>query len=198
MRFLWSIIEPSPVPGPFGTNRVLLKSTERNMGQDVGVTVTQTSDEQWELERAAKLKARARRQPVILITVFNLLITAVAGTAVVDLRRLKTPSGTGLRWLQAALYGDCKDYLTYSLPDPARPDRRTHDQFCQDLRTASRTAQAESVRVGMDLRVIGAEQVAVKLTRKGVTKTVVMHVVKRNGHWRVLRDELTCRSVGCA
>jgi hypothetical protein len=168
------------------------------MSQDGGVTPGNEADARWERERAERMRVRARRQPVILISVLNLLIVGVAATAVVDLRRLQTPSGTGLRWLQAALYGDCKDYLPSALPAPQRPARRTHDQFCQDLRSASRTAQQESVRVGVDLRVLDKDRVEVKLTRKGVTRTVQMHVVKRDGHWRVLRDELTCRSVGCA
>lgn len=152
----------------------------------------------WERERAEKLQARARRQPVILITVFNLLIVAVAGTAVVDLRRLHTPGGTGLRWLEAALYGDCADYLTFSVPDPRRPEHRTHEQLCQDLRAASKAAANESARVEPGPPVVVRDRVSLKLTRRGVTKTVVMHVVMRGGQWRVLRDDLTCGSVGCA
>lgn len=165
------------------------------MGQNGRVPTVADAEER---ERLARMRAKARRQPLILIILFNLLIVAVGTTAVVDLRRLQTPSGTGLRWLQAALYGDCKDYLTYSLPDPTRPDRRTHDQLCQDVRSASAAAQAESARVGLNLRLISNDRVAVQLTRKGVTRTVLLHVVRRDGHWRVLRDELTCRSVGCA
>ena len=168
------------------------------MSQDDGVTVVEATNERSEQERLERQRAKARRQPVILIVLFNLLITAVGATAVVDLRRLQTPSGTGLRWLQAALYGDCQDYLTYSLPDPKRPDSRTHDQFCRDLRSASAQAQKESARVGLSLRLVAQDRVQGQLIRKGVTKTVVMHVVKHDGHWRVLRDELTCSSVGCA
>ena len=148
--------------------------------------------------RLERMRARARRQPLILIMVFNVLIVAVGMTAVVDLRRLQTPGGTGLRWLQAAVFGDCDDYLTYSIPDPSRPDSRSHEQFCQDLLRSSAAARAESLKIGFVLGPVGADRVQVRLTRRGVTKTVLMHVVKRNGHWRVVRDALTCSSVGCA
>lgn len=159
------------------------------------VDATSAAEERAWLER---VRARNRRQPVILIIVFNLLIALVGWTAVTDLRRLQTPGGTGLRWLQAAVFGDCDDYLTYSLPDPERPDRRSREQFCQDLRSTSVAAKAEQLKIGFELRQVRADRVRLQLTRKGVTRTVELHMVRHEGKWRVLRDAVTCGSAGCA
>jgi hypothetical protein len=176
------------------------------MRQDGGVTPAadvstaasadvSAAEEQARLER---MRLRNRRQPVILIVIFNVLITLVGWTAVIDLRRLQTPGGTGLRWLQAAVFGDCDDYLTFSLPDPERPDRRSKQEFCQDLRAASTAAKDEQLKIGFELEQVRADRVRLQLIRKGVARTVELHVVKHEGHWRVLRDDVTCRSAGCA
>jgi hypothetical protein len=141
------------------------------------------------------------RQPLVLIALVNVLILGIASVAVIDLRRLQTPGGTALRWLQAAVFGSCDDYLTYSVAD--RPDPRSRDQLCQDLRASTQQARKQALSIGLALRRVapveaGGDQVDIALTREGVTTTVVMHLVRREGRWRVLRDELTCRSVGCA
>jgi hypothetical protein len=157
-----------------------------------------------EAERAseAKRQARARRQPLILIVLVNVLVIAIGATAVIDLRRLETPGGTALRWAQAAVFGDCSDYLTYSVPDAAVQDSRSDDQLCQDLRAATAAARNETLRIGLTLgRVLGTgdrAEVELVLTRKGVVNHVSMRVAKSGGHWRVVRDGLTCGSIGCA
>jgi hypothetical protein len=141
---------------------------------------------------------RTKRQVALLIVTLNALLLFVAGTAVVDLRRLHTPQGVALRWFQSAVFGDCDDYLTYSVPDPGRADARTDAALCTDLRRASASAKGEALDIGFRLGEISGDRVHVLLTRKGETKDVVMHVVRRDGQWRVLRDDMTCGSVGCA
>ncbi|MCW2599809.1 MAG: hypothetical protein JWM02_1638 [Frankiales bacterium] len=106
-----------------------------------------------------------------------------------------------MRWTQAAVFGDCKDYLAYSEPDPSQPDLRSPDQLCHDLRASSAQARADSIKIGLRLgRVLpnasGAE-VEIVLIRKGVTNDVSMTLAKVHGSWRVIRDPRTCRSLGC-
>jgi uncharacterized protein YcfJ len=157
-----------------------------------------------EAERTAEAKrlARARRQPLILIALVNVLVVAIAATAVVDLRRLQAPEGTALRWAQAAVFGDCGDYLTYSVADPSATDARSADQLCRDLRAATAMARDESLKIGLAVRrvVIGGSRAEVELvlTRKGVATDVSLRVARTAGGWRVLRDGLTCGSIGCA
>ncbi|MCW2544542.1 MAG: hypothetical protein JWM40_2094 [Frankiales bacterium] len=155
-------------------------------------------DDRVEAAEQAQLRVRSRRQVTLLIVLLNLLILLVASTAVVDLRRLRTPEGVGLRWFQAAVFGDCKDYLAYSVADPESPDSRTEAQLCTDLRRHSPSSQGDSLKIGFRLGEIQGDRVHVLLTRAGTTKDLVMHVVWRAGHWRVARDAITCSSVGCA
>lgn len=158
------------------------------MGEDGGV----------EPGEQARLRARSRRQVALLIVLTNLLTLFVAATAVVDLRRLQTREGVGLRWFQAAVFGDCNDYLTYSVADSAASDSRTEPELCTDLRRHSAAAQGDSLKIGFRLGQTQGDRVHVLLTRLGKTTEVEMHVVWRSGHWRVLRDAITCSSVGCA
>lgn len=157
-----------------------------------------------EAEKAAEVKrrARARRQPLTLIALVNVLIVGIAFTAAVDLRRLDTPGGTALRWAQAAVFGDCSDYLAFSVPDASVQDTRSDSQLCQDLRAATAPARNETLRIGLALgRVLGTNdraEVELVLTRKGVVTHVSMRVARSGGHWRVVRDGLTCGSIGCA
>lgn len=157
-----------------------------------------------EAEAAAEAKRRvkARRQPLILIALVNSLVLGTGATAMVDLRRLQTPEGTALRWAQAAVFGDCDDYLQFSVGDRTRPEERTPDQLCRDLRASTEPARSDALRIGLRLgRVLrqpyGAE-VELVLTRMNEPVQLDLRLVKVAGHWRVVRDPLTCASIGCA
>ena len=158
---------------------------------------------QLEEEAAEKRRAKAKRQPLILLATINALVLATGLTASVDLRRLQTPGGTALKWTQAAVFGDCHDYLAYSVADrTALPDERTEDQLCRDLRASTKQARADSITIGLTLgRVLeqpyGAE-VELTITRAKTPTRVAMKLVKLGGRWRVVRDTATCSSVGCA
>lgn len=163
-----------------------------------------TAEQRWreaELAAEAKQRARARRQPLILIGLVDALVIGIALTATVDLRRLQTPGGTALRWTQAAVFGDCPDYLEFSVADPSVPDSRTTDELCQDLRAATADARAEQLKIGLRLSGVqtsgGRSQVEVLIVRKQVPTRASMHLVRTRGHWRVVRDSFTCGSVGC-
>ena len=148
-----------------------------------------------------KRLARQRRQPLILIALVNVLVVGVATTAVIDLRRLHTPGGTALKWTQAAVFGVCDDYLSYSVPDPSVSDSRSRRQLCQDLRSSTAKAREVSAKVGLVLENVDTRgdraTARVVLTRDGKATTVSMRLDKRHGRWRVVRDTLTCGSVGC-
>lgn len=151
---------------------------------------------------AAARRARARRQGVVLLVVMDLLVLAVGLTAMVDLRRLRTPGGTALRWVQAAALGDCSDYLGYSVAAADRPEQRTDEVLCADLRAATRTARDSPLSIG--LRLTGVQEqgstarASLVLTRDQKAHDVVVALVRLDGNWKVLRDALTCGSVGCA
>jgi hypothetical protein len=147
--------------------------------------------------------ARVRRQAALLLAVINVLTLAIGIVVSVDLRRLATPGGTALRWVEAAVFGDCGDYLGFSVPDPAAVvDSRTPDQVCHDLRAATAGARDDQLRIGLDLGATTGSgvdrQVAVTLTRDGRRIPLQVHLVHRQQGWRVLRDAATCASVGCA
>jgi hypothetical protein len=129
-------------------------------------------------------------------------VIALGVTAAVDLRRLGTPEGTALRWVQAAVFGDCEDYLTFSAPDGALTDPRSRDHVCADLRAATVEARNDRLRVGLRLGPVvergATAQVTIVLTRQEVDTDLQVRLVKDDGRWRVLRDATTCGSVGCA
>lgn len=148
---------------------------------------------------------RIRRQPVILLAVLNALVLAVGSTAALDLRRLDTPRGASLAWVQAAVFGDCTPYAELSLPDPA--DRRSDAQRCRDLRFRTRAARAMAAQIALrpgSAVTDGSRATAdVVLTRPGSATlvsslTVSVALQRTGGHWRVLLDERTCAQVACA
>jgi hypothetical protein len=149
-----------------------------------------------------ELSRKARRQRVLLLVVVNALVLGIGLVASVDLRRLRTPGGTALRWVQAAVFGDCSDYLEFSMPDIEVPDSRSPKELCEDLRLATAKARADQLRIGLHLgRVTSSATdaiVTVTLTRDGTPTPLSVHLVRRKGAWRVLRDAATCASVGCA
>jgi hypothetical protein len=148
------------------------------------------------------LLRRARRQRVLLLVVINALVLAIGVVASIDLRRLATPGGTALRWVQSAVFGDCGDYLGFSVADPSAAETRSPDELCRDLRQATAQARADQLRIGLRLGPVtrmGQRALAhITLTRAGKDTTVTVHLVRRHDHWRVLRDAATCASVGCA
>lgn len=163
-------------------------------------------------ERYRRLEAEAeevrrrkqRRQPLILIGLINALVLLTAGTVTLDLRRLQTPGGTSLAWVQAAVFGDCEKYRTYSVADPASaaPDRRTTQERCRDLRAATATARANSLRVKLTLGTVtqsgGRARAAVALTQDGKSTLLSLHLVRAGGRWRVVRDAALCAQLVCA
>lgn len=154
-------------------------------------------------EQAAELKrsAKQRRQPLILLALVNVLILGVAVTAVIDLRRLHTAGGAALVWTQAALFGECDDYLNYSVPDPSVSDPRSPARLCHDLRAATGSARAQSGKIGLRLEHVDSSgrrsTVRLLLTRDEKPATVSLRLEKIDGRWRVVRDALTCGSIGC-
>ncbi len=146
-------------------------------------------------------RAKARRQPLILLALLNVLVLGIGLTASVDLRRLNTPGGTALRWVQAAVFGNCEDYLTYSVPDASVPNARSRMQLCRDLRAATAAARADSSTIGLRLgRVVrSGDRASVELTllRSGRPTAVSLRTARSDGQWRVVRDSLACSSVGC-
>jgi hypothetical protein len=147
-------------------------------------------------------RARVRRQTLTLLLVVNVLVLGIGLVAAVDLRRLRTPEGTALRWVQAAVFGECDDYLRYSVADPDLPDRRAEQELCQDLRQATAKARRESLTIGLEVGTVrtsgGAVTVTVLLRRAEAETTLTLHLVRDEGRWKVLRDAGTCSSVGCA
>lgn len=145
---------------------------------------------------------RARRQRLLLLVVINALVLGIGLVASVDLRRLRTPGGTALRWVQAAVFGDCADYLEFSVAAGDVSDRRTRDELCQDLRQATAKARADQLRIGLHLGPVRHDSrtatASVTLTRDGAPTVLLVRLVRRDGRWRVLRDAATCSSVGCA
>lgn len=148
------------------------------------------------------LLRRARRQRLLLLVVINSLVLAIGLVAAVDLRRLRTPGGTALRWVQSAVFGDCADYLSFSVPAGDVSDNRSPDELCQDLRQATAQARADQLRIGLHLGTVRHDTrtavASITLTRDGTPTTLQVHLVRRDGRWRVLRDAATCASVGCA
>lgn len=157
-----------------------------------------------EAEAEQARRRKQRRQPLILIALVNALILLTGVTVTLDLRRLQTPGGTSLAWVQAAVFGDCEKYRTYSVADPssAAPDRRTADERCRDLRAATATARADSIRVKLTLGEVqrsgDTALVAVALTQNGKDERLSLHLVRSGGRWRVVRDAAVCAQLVCA
>ena len=146
--------------------------------------------------------SRPQRQVALLIALVDLLVLGTGVVGCVDLNRLKTPGGTALRWIQAAVFGQCDDYLAFSVASPDRPEARSEAELCRDLRAATLPARKDQLSIGLrlgEVRERGPEaSVDVTLTRAGRATTVAVHLERRKGVWKVLLDQATCGSVGCA
>lgn len=168
------------------------------------MTAVEERYRQAEAEAEVVRRRKQRRQPLILIGLINALILLTAGTVTLDLRRLQTPGGTSLAWVQAAVFGDCDKYRSYSVADPSAsaPDRRTASERCRDLRAATATARADSLRVKLTLGKVeqsgDTARVAIALTQDRAAKQLLLHLVHSRGRWRVVRDAAICAQVVCA
>lgn len=153
-----------------------------------------------ELEAAAddKRRARMRRQPLLLIGLLGALVLGIGAVASVDLHRLRTPQGVALRWAQAALFGDCGDYLRFSTGPVDRPQA----ELCRDLRSATAQARRDNVQIGLKVRSVtvrGSTAVVVlDVTRTGVVQHATVDEQRSGGRWRVVRDATSCAVLGCA
>ncbi len=138
-------------------------------GPDTRVT---REEEQLEADRRRKM----RRQPLILLGVLNALVLAVGTTAALDLRRLQTPSGTALAWVEAAVFGDCSVYRQLSVPDRGTVERRTGMAVCKDLKAATGTARAQAGQIallpGAAVERGATATSAVRVRRPGADRTV--------------------------
>ena len=155
------------------------------------------------LEAAAA--RRVRRTPAVLLALLALLVLGVGLVASADLLRLQTPRGTALAWTEAAVFGDCRGYDQLSVRPPGEPattDRRTGAQRCTALRERSLEARLHSGSIRLDAvsvtRSAAAATVEVRLTRAGAASTTALSLVRRGDGWAVVRDEVTCRQIGCA
>src|SRR4051795_7892826 len=92
--------------------------------------------------------ARMRRQPLFLIGLVGVLVLGIGIVSSIDLRRLRTPQGVALRWTQAAVFGDCDDYLHFSVGT----DDRSRDELCRDLRAATADARRHNIDIGLHVR----------------------------------------------
>lgn len=154
-----------------------------------------------EAEAEEKRRAKMRRQPLLLVGLVGALVLGIGITAAIDLRRLATPGGTALTWTQAAVFGDCDDYLEYSVADGLQ-DTRSPEQLCRDLRSATADARATSATIGLTLGQVQERgdraEVAVTLVRDRRPQEVRMRLVRTDDRWRVVRDTAACAVVGCA
>jgi hypothetical protein len=153
-----------------------------------------------ELEAAAeeRRRARMRRQPLLLIGLVGVLVLGIGIVSSVDLRRLRTPQGVALRWTQAAVFGDCDDYLHFSVGT----DDRSRDQLCRDLRASTADARRHNIDIGLHVRKVsqqdGRAVVDVEITRRDETRRAQVDLRRSGGRWVVERDATTCVVVGCA
>jgi hypothetical protein len=151
-----------------------------------------------EAEADAKRAARMRRQPLVLIALVGALVLAVGLVSAVDLRRLRTPQGVALRWAQAAVFGDCDDYLRFS----TGADDRPRLELCRDLRAMTEDARQHNTEIGLTVRRVtthgSSAVVLLDVTRKDDVRHAQIDERRSGGRWLVVRDATTCAVVLCA
>jgi hypothetical protein len=167
-----------------------------------------TQEQRWataERSLDAQAARRIRRTPGVVIGILGLLVLAVGVTAAVDLRRLQTPRGAALAWVEAATFGDCRAFLHLSRPE-SRPEdpiaeQRTDDQLCTSLRTATTQARAHAARTSLQPRAVvqhGPEaDVTIEVRTPAGTRTLTLHLVRRGSDWLVLRRTGACSDLPC-
>jgi hypothetical protein len=161
--------------------------------------MTSVEDRYAAAEAAADIRRRARmrRQPLLLIGLVGVLVLGVAVVASIDLRRLRTPQGVALRWTQAAVFGDCKDYVRYSTGSETRPEV----QLCRDLRAATEDARQHNAEIGLRVRAVerhgSSAVVLLDVTRATDVRRARLDLRRAGGRWLVVRDGTTCGVVAC-
>ena len=163
-----------------------------------------TQEQRWgAAERGLDLQnaRRVRRTPGVVIAILLLLTLAVGVTAAVDLRRLQTPRGAALAWTEAAVFGNCRAFLSLSQPDDATTERRTDSEICRSLRAATAEARNDVTRIAIRPRSVvqhGRTADAVIEVREPVgTRELRLHLVHRGRDWLVVRDDGACHYLTC-
>ena len=163
-----------------------------------------TQEQRWaRAERTLDAQAarRIRRTPAVVIAITALLILAVGLTAAVDLRRLHTPRGAALAWTEAAVFGDCRAFLSLSRLTVAADETRTDDEICRALRKATAQARTDASRIS--IRAVSVDRqgdratVVVDVRRPEGTRRPVLKLVRRGEKWLVLREPGACDVLAC-
>ncbi|MBK5306096.1 MAG: hypothetical protein JJD92_05350 [Frankiaceae bacterium] len=162
-----------------------------------------TQEQRWKIaERSLDVQAakRIRRTPGVTIGILAGLVLAVGVTAAVDLRRLQTPRGAALAWSEAATFGDCRTFLSLSRPNDPLAERRTDDEICRALRSATEQARADSTRISVEVTSVdqrgGTATVSVAVRGPAGVRATDLELVRRGDDWLVLRQP-GCEGPGC-
>jgi hypothetical protein len=162
-----------------------------------------TQEQRWATaERTLDVQAarRMRRTPGVVIAILVLLTLAVGITAAVDLRRLQTPRGAALAWVEAATFGNCHAFLALSKVDDPTAERRTDDEICQALRTATADARGHVTEISIELRSVEQHgrtaTVAIDVRGPDGTRQVRLQLRQRGHDWLVVRSAGAC-DVSC-
>jgi hypothetical protein len=163
-----------------------------------------TQEQRWATaERTLDVQAasKMRRTPGVVIAILLLLTLAVGVTAAVDLRRLQTPRGAALAWIEAATFGNCRAFLALSVVDDPTAETRTDDELCQALRKATADARADVTRIKITPRTVeqhGRTAVAVVTVRgPDGARDARLDLVHRGHDWLVIRSAGACGDVAC-
>jgi hypothetical protein len=146
----------------------------------------------------AQAARRIRRTPAVLIAVVGVLVLAVAFTAVVDLRRLHTPGGAALAWVEAATFGNCRAYLSLSR---RTAEQRPDDEVCASLRAATARARTDASRIALAVRSVEQRgrraAVVIDVRAPGGVRSIRLQLVAMRERWYVLLDATACAEAGC-
>jgi hypothetical protein len=163
-----------------------------------------TQEQRWaKAERGLDVQyaRKIRRTPGVVIAIIASLTLAVGITAAVDLRRLQTPRGAALAWVEAAVFGNCRAYLALSVVGDPTAETRTDDELCQALRTASAEARADVTRIKIEPRLVephGRKAVVViEVLGPEGRRQVGLDLVHRGHDWLVVRSAGACGDVSC-
>ena len=187
---------------PGAARRLLAAARRLTRRRQTGRVTTQ--EERWALaERALDVQAarRIRRTPGVVIGIVGLLVLAVGVTAAVDLRRLQTPRGAALAWVEAATFGDCRGFLALSVPRDPTAEARTDADICHALRSATADTRSHASRVTLTARTVRQRgrtaSVGIDVRAPDGVRQVTVDLVQRGGHWLVLRNAGACGATAC-